>query len=112
MQVRAVVRVKQQGEHYFRSGVVTSISSSSKMCSIDVTEPTPVGIIDVLQEWVEPVLPEKGDHVLIVGQDVDEEMLGKTGKLNNIDDTDAVVTVDKLGLQFFDMRDLCKVIPN
>ena len=31
--------------------------------------------------------------------------------LNNIDDTDAVVTVESLGLQFFDMRDLCKLIP-
>ena len=30
------------------------------------------------------------------------------GLLNNIDDTDAVVTVDDLGLQFFDMKDLCK----
>ena len=32
--------------------------------------------------WVEPVLPEKGDHVLIVGADVDEEMLGKSGNRN------------------------------
>jgi hypothetical protein len=107
---RAVVRVKKQGEHYFRSGVVTSISST-RMCSIDVTEPTPVGIIEVSESSVEPVRPQKGDHVLIVGHDVDEEMLGKIGTLNNIDDTDAVVTVNELGLQFFDMGDLCKLIP-
>jgi hypothetical protein len=110
VQERAVVRIKQQGEHYYRSGVVTSVSPA-RMCSIDVTEPTPVGIIEVPQDWVEPVLPEKGDDVLIVGTDVDEEMKGKVGKLNNIDDTDAVVTVESLGLQFFDMRDLCKLIP-
>ena len=109
IQSRAVVRVKQQGAYYLVTGVVSSVSGS--MVSIDITNPTPMGIIEIAASSIEPVLPEKGDDVLVVGSDVDEEMMGKIGKLNNIDDTDAVVTVDGLGLQFFDMRDLCKYMP-
>ena len=107
---RAVVRVVQAGEYFHVVGVVTKLLSNDK-CSVDITAPTPMGIVELSQSWCEPVLPEKGDHVIVVGGDVDEEMMGKKGKLNNIDDTDAVVTVDNLGLQFFDMRDLCKYMP-
>merc|ERR1712166_706090 len=84
--------------------------NNASWISLVITNPTPMGIVEIESSYLEPVLPEIGDSVLVVGSDVDEEMMGQTGILNNIDEIDAVVTISSVGLQFFEMKELCKYV--
>ena len=108
--VRAVVRVTKPGDTLGCTGVVTHIAAG-RMCRIDVIEPASMGVIEVREKHLRPVLPQELDRVLIVGSNADRDLCGKQGTLNNVDDNDAVVTVDEQGLQFFEIHELCKLMP-
>ena len=108
---RVCVRVRKEGPNFGCMGMVTQVMAG-RMCRIDVLEPpSKRGVIDVREAHLEPEMPAKGDRVIVVGNEADPDMWGKQGMLNNLDESDAVVTIDVVGMQFFALHELCKLMP-
>ena len=107
---RACVIVRNK-THLGCVGMVTEIMAG-RMCRVDILEPeNKRGVIDVREAHLAPQLPSRADQVLIVGKSGDEDLWGRVGNLLNVQDNDAVVTFEDMGMHFFSLEELCKLMP-